>query len=201
MAAAPLPHHSNHDNDTCRFVHDDPLAATPRIDSPCPQSRSRSSSPSRLRHSLVIDEQLIHSEHPHSQALSIKRNPTDKSGESREKLELSTTSKARDYFSQILLTRNIHPVITVQNSGSVARDHLASERTFLAYVRTSLGLAGAGVALVQLFTMSSLTSKSTGVPLPAATQRLQKFAAPLGLAAIGLALVVLFTGEFLLDFL
>ena len=31
------------------------------------------------------------------------------------------------------------------NNGSVARDHLASERTYLAYVRTSLGLASAGV--------------------------------------------------------
>jgi len=33
----------------------------------------------------------------------------------------------------------------LENSGSVARDHLASERTFLAYVRTSLALASAGV--------------------------------------------------------
>lgn len=35
------------------------------------------------------------------------------------------------------------------NDGNVARDHLASERTFLAYVRTSLGIAAAGVALMQ----------------------------------------------------
>jgi hypothetical protein len=31
------------------------------------------------------------------------------------------------------------------NSGSVARDHLASERTFLAYVRTSLGICSMGI--------------------------------------------------------
>jgi uncharacterized membrane protein YidH (DUF202 family) len=35
--------------------------------------------------------------------------------------------------------------LTLQNTGSVARDHLASERTFLAYVRTSLAFASAGV--------------------------------------------------------
>lgn len=35
--------------------------------------------------------------------------------------------------------------LTLQNSGSVARDHLASERTFLAYMRTSLAIASSGV--------------------------------------------------------
>ena len=38
-----------------------------------------------------------------------------------------------------------NPSLTLQNSGSVARDHLASERTFLAYVRTSLTIASMGV--------------------------------------------------------
>jgi hypothetical protein len=37
------------------------------------------------------------------------------------------------------------PTLVLENSGSVARDHLASERTFLAYVRTSLTIATAGV--------------------------------------------------------
>ena len=37
------------------------------------------------------------------------------------------------------------PALTLENSGSVARDHLASERTFLAYVRTSLTIASTGV--------------------------------------------------------
>ena len=36
-------------------------------------------------------------------------------------------------------------LLTLENSGSVARDHLASERTFLAYVRTSLGCSTMGV--------------------------------------------------------
>ena len=35
----------------------------------------------------------------------------------------------------------------VENSGSTARDHLANERTFLAWARTGLGFLGAGTAL------------------------------------------------------
>jgi hypothetical protein len=46
-------------------------------------------------------------------------------------------------------TRNIwkqlSPTLVLENQGSVARDHLASERTFLAYVRTSIAIASTGV--------------------------------------------------------
>lgn len=35
--------------------------------------------------------------------------------------------------------------LQLQNVGSVARDHLANERTFLAWLRTSLSLASIGV--------------------------------------------------------
>ena len=38
-----------------------------------------------------------------------------------------------------------NPTLVLENAGSVARDHLAVERTFLAYVRTSLTIATAGV--------------------------------------------------------
>lgn len=43
------------------------------------------------------------------------------------------------------LAERLKPALVLQNSGSVARDHLASERTFLAYVRTSLAIASTGV--------------------------------------------------------
>ncbi|MFW2390423.1 MAG: YidH family protein [Polyangiales bacterium] len=38
----------------------------------------------------------------------------------------------------------------VENRDSTARDHLANERTFLAWVRTALGLVGLGVILERL---------------------------------------------------
>jgi hypothetical protein len=43
------------------------------------------------------------------------------------------------------LRTTLSPTLMLVNSGSVARDHLASERTFLAYVRTSLAMASMGV--------------------------------------------------------
>jgi putative membrane protein len=42
------------------------------------------------------------------------------------------------------------PSDIVENRGSAARDHLANERTFLAWVRTALGLVGLGVLLERL---------------------------------------------------
>lgn len=38
---------------------------------------------------------------------------------------------------------------TIENTGSLARDHLANERTFLAWLRTGVTLMGVGVALVK----------------------------------------------------
>lgn len=38
----------------------------------------------------------------------------------------------------------------IENRGSLARDQLANERTFLAWVRTGLGFVGAGVIVAKL---------------------------------------------------
>jgi len=40
---------------------------------------------------------------------------------------------------------------TFSNTGSTARDHLASERTFLAWVRTGLGFVALGIAIERFF--------------------------------------------------
>jgi len=53
-----------------------------------------------------------------------------------------TTSSSRSRFPLNLLQ---DVSLRLENSGSVARDHLASERTFLAYMRTSLAITSSGV--------------------------------------------------------
>jgi len=91
---------------------------------------------------------------------------------------------ARGFATTLVKARNrCNPSLTLENTGSVARDHLASERTFLAYVRTSLTITGAGIALVQLFTISSKSS-----------QNLQKFTRPLGATIVITGLFTLLIG-------
>ncbi|KAJ7021889.1 hypothetical protein C8F04DRAFT_972199 [Mycena alexandri] len=80
--------------------------------------------------------------------------------------------------------------MVLENSGSVARDHLASERTFLAYIRTSLAIACAAVALVQLLTLSEPLNQQILGPI----QQLQIYARPVAVVTIFLALYVLFVG-------
>ncbi|KAL1734170.1 hypothetical protein EV714DRAFT_269093 [Schizophyllum commune] len=87
--------------------------------------------------------------------------------------------------------------LTLENSGSVARDHLASERTFLAYTRTSLVIASTGVALVQLFTISAETrasDSSSSVAFQPTSPRLARWARPLGAATIAFGIFVLAVG-------
>ncbi|KAK3716030.1 hypothetical protein LTR37_006760 [Vermiconidia calcicola] len=48
--------------------------------------------------------------------------------------------------------------VELENKGSVARDHLALERTFLAWLRTSLSFASIGIAVTQLFRLNSSLS-------------------------------------------
>ena len=105
-------------------------------------------------------------------------------------------SKNHAVLSSILDLKRLNPAIILQNSGSVARDHLASERTFLAYVHTSLALSSAGVGIVQLLTIAdSMYPKSSEIPTLDASRRMKRIAKPLGILTQVLALYVLFLGQ------
>src|SRR4051812_4923995 len=77
----------------------------------------------------------------------------------------------------------------------IARDHLASERTWLAYIRSSLAISSSGVALVQLFTIAANRSNSGGNS-GSFENTIQRFARPLGAATVLIGLGVCLLGEF-----
>ncbi|KAF2277433.1 uncharacterized protein EI97DRAFT_374682 [Westerdykella ornata] len=69
------------------------------------------------------------------------------------------------------------------------RDHLALERTFLGYLRTSLQFAMTGVIIAQLFTLQRSIN-------PSPTFGFHKLGTPLAAIFVGLAILVLLIGAF-----
>ncbi|GLB42264.1 putative protein with domain of unknown function (DUF202) [Lyophyllum shimeji] len=81
--------------------------------------------------------------------------------------------------------------VSLRNSGNVARDHLACERTFLAYMRTSLMIATAGVALAQILTFTEFFFPDENTRR---FRHVEVCARPLGGSAVALGLLVLVIG-------
>ena len=52
-----------------------------------------------------------------------------------------------------------------KNTGSVARDHLASERTYLAWTRTGLGFVALGIAIERFSRFELAESRDNNKPL------------------------------------
>jgi putative membrane protein len=61
----------------------------------------------------------------------------------------------------------MHPHRPIPNEGSTARDHLAGERTFLAWIRTGLGVVGLGVVTGKLLETEGVIAEVIGLALVA----------------------------------
>ncbi|KAG7009914.1 hypothetical protein G7Y79_00001g001860 [Physcia stellaris] len=86
--------------------------------------------------------------------------------------------------------------VELDNKGSVARDHLALERTFLAWLRTSLAFASIGIAITQLFRLNTTISRREGLKPadPSDNYHLRQLGKPLGATFLGIAILVLAIG-------
>ncbi|KAL7901425.1 hypothetical protein HDV63DRAFT_198910 [Trichoderma sp. SZMC 28014] len=82
--------------------------------------------------------------------------------------------------------------LELENKGSVARDHLALERTFLAWLRTSLAFASIGVAVTQLFRLNTGSASANTIDFD--HTKLQKMGRPLGATFLAISIVTLLLG-------
>ncbi|KAI9018589.1 hypothetical protein CLU79DRAFT_679993, partial [Phycomyces nitens] len=77
-----------------------------------------------------------------------------KSKQEREEArqEFQKKDKQKGFYTAILhIYEKYSTSVLLENTASVARDHLANERTFLAWLRTSLSMITVGVAITQLY--------------------------------------------------
>ncbi|KAH7035140.1 uncharacterized protein B0I36DRAFT_88764 [Microdochium trichocladiopsis] len=125
-----------------------------------------------------------HSTHSSVRRRNTPATPTQPNGDAEPEEVKDEKGWLADYLSGLW-------TIELENTGSTARDHLALERTFLAWLRTSLGFASIGIAITQLFRLNTSLADGEDDPHFATLRHIGK---PLGATFIGISILVLLLG-------
>lgn len=119
-----------------------------------------------------------------------------------DKANIKETSRYKKLWTRACTVGRTYKSVSLENKGSVARDHLALERTFLAWLRTSLAFASIGVAVTQLFRLNTVRSSAPAIDYyetiltsSDTTQHFCRLGKPLGTTFIGISIATLLLGS------
>ena len=114
-------------------------------DRPTLRPNTKSASLSTLPEEIQLDRVTRQSQSHNEPSLQETTQPDLPDDSDPRALSLDTISRSRSPAQKDLLKSIAYFSLVLENSGSLARDHLSIERTWLAYMRTSLVIAGTGV--------------------------------------------------------
>ncbi|KAL0074545.1 hypothetical protein F4703DRAFT_1798993 [Phycomyces blakesleeanus] len=92
--------------------------------------------------------------------IDLTISQADRNGLEKSGVLPKTHVKPHPYFATLYSRLSFS--LIVENKNSAARDHLANERTFLAWLRTSLSLFTAGIAVTQVYNLSPSAPSKDG---------------------------------------
>ncbi|KAI1374063.1 hypothetical protein F4677DRAFT_178609 [Hypoxylon crocopeplum] len=129
---------------------------------------------------------------PNYQSTRVSPNPRNRRSAQQSEVDVAATNGTSHNVDEKNWLKHYFPglwSVELENKGSVARDHLALERTFLAWLRTSLSFASIGIAITQLFRLNTSIA-----PDDPQFQTIRHVGKPLGATFIGISILILLLG-------